>query len=143
MPLKGTDTFAANAESRLRRGAVFYCWRLWQKCVSLRLWDMPLKGTDTKGAVFLRGEKLTDGCYLAMINNRYLLCSKRGKNMLEEKYVDAIKARLHSVPVTTSTIKFIREHSTMHRGSVRIFAGEVYTDNEFSKLRKYSRKKLP
>jgi hypothetical protein len=64
--------------------------------------------------------------------------------MLEERYVNAIKARLPSdIPITTRTIEFIREHQNMHRGSVRIFTGEVYTDNEFSKLRKYSRKKLP
>jgi len=64
--------------------------------------------------------------------------------MLEKKYVDAIKAKLSSeIPITTRTIEFIRDHPTMHRGSVRIFTGEIYTDSEFSKLRKYSRKKLP
>ena len=64
--------------------------------------------------------------------------------MLEKKYVDAIKAELPpDIPITTRTIEFIRNHPTMHRGSVRIFTGEIYTDNEFGKLRKYSRKKLP
>jgi hypothetical protein len=61
--------------------------------------------------------------------------------MLEEKYVNAIRAELSSgIPITTRTIKFIKEHPTMHRGSVRIFTGEIYTDKEFKKLRKYSRK---
>ena len=64
--------------------------------------------------------------------------------MLEKKYADAIKTRLPSeIPITTRTIEFIRDHPTMHRGSVRIFTGAIYTDNEFRKLHKYSRKKLP
>jgi hypothetical protein len=64
--------------------------------------------------------------------------------MLEEKYVEAIKARLPSdIPITTHTIEYIREHPTMHRGSVRISTGAIYTDEEFRKLRKSSRKKLP
>ena len=64
--------------------------------------------------------------------------------MLEMKYIDAIKTELPSnIPITTRTIEFIRKHPTMHRGSVRIFIGAIYTDIEFRKLRKYLRKKLP
>jgi len=64
--------------------------------------------------------------------------------VLEKKYVDAIKARLPSeIPMTTRAIEFIRNHPAMYRGSVRISTGAIYTDEEFRKLRKYSRKKLP
>ena len=64
--------------------------------------------------------------------------------MLEKKYVDAIRTKLTSeIPITTRTIEFIREHPTMHRASARIFTGSIYTDKEFSKLRKHSQKKLP
>jgi len=64
--------------------------------------------------------------------------------VLEKKYVDAIKAELPpDIPITTRTIEYIRNHPTMHRGSARIFTGAIYTDEEFSKLSKYSQKKLP
>ena len=64
--------------------------------------------------------------------------------MLEKKYIDAIKTELTSdIPITSGTIEFIRRNPTMYRGSVRISTGAIYTDKEFRKLCKYSRKKLP
>ena len=64
--------------------------------------------------------------------------------MFEKKYVDAIKTELpFDFPVTTRTVEFIKEQPIIHRGSVRIFTGAIYTDKEFKKLRKYSQKKLP
>jgi hypothetical protein len=64
--------------------------------------------------------------------------------VFEKKYIDAIKTKLSSdIPITTGTIEFIKNHPTMHRGSVRIFTGAIYTDKEFRKLSKYSRMKLP
>jgi len=64
--------------------------------------------------------------------------------MLEKNYIDAIKTELSpDVPITADTIRFIRNHPTMYRGSVRIFTGAIYTDKEFKELRKYSKKKLP
>ena len=64
--------------------------------------------------------------------------------MLEQKYIDAIKTGLSSdIPITSSTIEFIRKNPTMYRGSVRISTGAIYTDEEFKKLHKYSLKKLP
>jgi hypothetical protein len=64
--------------------------------------------------------------------------------VLEKKYIDAIKTELSSnIPITSSTIEFIRKNPTMYRGSVRISTGAIYTDKEFKKLCKYSQKKLP
>jgi len=64
--------------------------------------------------------------------------------VLEKKYIDAIKTELTSdIPITSGTIEFIRRNPTMYRGSVRISTGAIYTDKEFRKLCKYSRKKLP
>jgi len=64
--------------------------------------------------------------------------------VLEQKYIDAIKTELSSdIPITSGTIEFIKRNPTMYRGSVRIFTGAIYTDEEFRKLHEYSRKKLP
>jgi hypothetical protein len=64
--------------------------------------------------------------------------------VLEKRYIDAIKTEFSSdVPITTNMLEFIRKHPTMYRGSVRVFTGAIYTDKEFNKLRKHSRKKLP
>jgi len=65
-------------------------------------------------------------------------------SLFAKKHIDAIKTGLSSdIPITSGTIEFIRKHPTMYRGSVRIFTGAIYTDKEFKKLCRYSRKKLP
>jgi len=63
--------------------------------------------------------------------------------MLEQKYADAIKTKLSAVSVTSRTIGFILQHPIIHRGSVRVFTGNIYTDKEYSRLRKNMLKNLP
>ena len=63
---------------------------------------------------------------------------------MERKYEDAISTPLSKISVTLKTIDFIKTHPLMHKGSVRVFTGNVYTDKEFARLRKKAlSKKLP
>ena len=55
---------------------------------------------------------------------------------MERKYEDAVSTPLAAVAVTHKTIEFIKMHPFMHRGSVCIFTGNVYTDRKFARLRK-------
>jgi hypothetical protein len=63
--------------------------------------------------------------------------------MSDNKNTDAVNTRLATVAITNSTIKFIKEYPTMHRGSVRFFTGHIYTDKQYEKLRKAANKRLP
>jgi hypothetical protein len=62
---------------------------------------------------------------------------------LDKKYTDAVTKHLAIPSVTPDTIKFVISHPTMHRGSVRLFTGMVYTDKEYARLQKIAAKKLP
>jgi len=60
--------------------------------------------------------------------------------VVAQKYLDVAGIRLPNIEVTAKTINFIKTHPTMHRGSIRTFTGEVYTDKEYINLAK---KRLP
>ena len=63
--------------------------------------------------------------------------------MLEKKYADIMTVRLPAARITTKTINFIIEHPMIHRGSVRIFHGLIYTDKQYKRFQKVLAKKLP
>ena len=64
--------------------------------------------------------------------------------MLAQRFLDVANVRLPNVKVTAKTISFIKTHPTMHRGSMRTFMGEIYTDKEYFNLAKWvNKKRLP
>lgn len=61
-----------------------------------------------------------------------------------KKYEDALNKPLPDISVTEETKKFISDNPHMHRGSVRVFTGRIYTDEEFEDfVEKALAKELP
>jgi len=56
--------------------------------------------------------------------------------MLDKKYQEAVATPLSPVSITRKTKEYIRNHPLMHRGSVRVFTGLIYTDDEYARDRK-------
>ena len=63
---------------------------------------------------------------------------------LEKKYQDALNKPLSDVRVTDETVEFIKANPLKHRGSVRLFTGHIYTNEQFEALKEEAlSKELP